>query len=137
MVEQLQNQSYGDKKLCSILHSVNTSSGQTVGHQTPEILWGRPSIYEQLLGLTFQISPYSFFQTNTQGAEILYRKVIEWANLTGQEVVYDLYCGTGTIGILLAQQGAKKVYGLEEIPEAVEDAQENALRNRLYQNIYI
>ena len=85
---------------------------------------------EELLGLKFKISPFSFFQTNTKGAEELYSIVREFMGNSDNKVVFDLYCGTGTIGQIVAPK-AKKVIGLELIEEAVEAAKENAKLNGL------
>lgn len=92
---------------------------------------GTDVIAEAICGLQFEISPYAFFQTNTPAAEKLYQAVADLAEVTPDTVIYDLYSGTGTIGMILAQQGAKAVYGLEEIETAVEDARRNAERNQV------
>lgn len=102
--------------------------------QEEKLLYGKPVIREQLIvdgqTLNFNISPVSFFQPNTFQAEKLYETVLDFAGLTGQEVVYDLFCGTGTIGLSLAPR-ARKVYGVELEKKAVENAVENARRNRI------
>ena len=92
--------------------------------------YGRDYIVENLLGLKFKISPFSFFQTNSKGAESLYSLVREFMGDAENKVVFDLYCGTGTIGQIVAPN-AKKVIGLELIEEAVEAAKENAKLNGL------
>ena len=92
------------------------------------VLFGEPYIEEKLLGRTFRISARSFYQINPYATEMLYAKAIEYAGLTGKETVIDLYCGTGTIGILCAN-GAKKVYGIEIVADAVKDARVNAKLN--------
>lgn len=90
-----------------------------------------PGYLEDKIGeVTFQISPQSFFQVNPSQTEVLYKKALEFAGLTGQETVWDLYCGIGTISLFLARS-AKKVYGVEIIPAAIEDARGNAARNGL------
>ncbi|MFQ8584658.1 MAG: methyltransferase domain-containing protein, partial [Holdemania massiliensis] len=81
-----------------------------------------------MLGLRFQISAKSFYQINPIQTEVLYRKAIELAGLTGKETVIDVYCGTGTIGLSAASK-AKRVIGIEIVPSAVEDAKNNAVRN--------
>lgn len=91
---------------------------------------GKPYIEEKLENYRFKISPKSFFQTNTYQAEALYRVTREFAGLTGKEILYDLYCGTGSIGIFCSRD-AKKVIGIEVIEEAVKDAYENAALNGL------
>ena len=98
-----------------------------------EVLWGTDFITDTIGGITFQISPMSFYQVNIEQTEKLYRKVLEFANLTGKETVWDLYCGIGTISLFLAQK-AKKVYGVEIVPVAVQNARENAKRNGI-QNV--
>ena len=92
------------------------------------VLFGEPYIEEKLLGRTFRISARSFYQINPYATEMLYAKAIEYSGLTGKETVIDLYCGTGTIGILCAN-GAKKVYGIEIVADAVKDARVNAKLN--------
>lgn len=90
-----------------------------------------PGYLEDKIGeVTFQISPQSFFQVNPSQTEVLYKKALEFAGLTGHETVWDLYCGIGTISLFLARS-AKKVYGVEIIPAAIEDARGNAARNGL------
>lgn len=117
--------------LTSVLHSEHTGAAQIVGYNPPTILMGTDVIAEEICGLRFEISPYAFFQTNTPAAEKLYQAVVDLADVTPDTVIYDLYSGTGTIGMILAQQGAKAVYGLEEIETAVEDARRNAERNQV------
>ena len=90
----------------------------------------RDYVIEKLEHFSFKIGPKSFFQTNTAQAERLYQTVRNFAALKGTEIVYDLYCGTGSIGIFLSDQ-AKKVVGIELIPEAIADAKENALLNQV------
>lgn len=120
-----------DASVHSILHSIHTGDAQIVGWNTPQLLWGEPVISESLCGLNFEISPYAFFQTNTLAAETLYQQIVRMSHLEHAPVVYDLYSGTGSIGMVLARHGASRVYGLEEIVSAVEDAQRNALANGL------
>lgn len=98
-----------------------------------EVLWGTDFITDTIGGITFQISPMSFYQVNIAQTEKLYKKVLEFADLTGKETVWDLYCGIGTISLFLAQR-AKKVYGVEIVPAAVQNARENAKRNGI-QNV--
>ena len=118
-------------KLVGILHTRNDSLADAVINQGTEILYGQDYFYEELLGLRFQISPFSFFQTNSLGAEVLYETVREYVADAGDgKTVYDLYSGTGTIAQILAPV-AKKVIGVEIVEEAVEAARENAQRNCL------
>ncbi|MFT4049596.1 MAG: 23S rRNA (uracil(1939)-C(5))-methyltransferase RlmD [Solirubrobacterales bacterium] len=95
---------------------------------TDKALLGKPHIEEEILGLTFRISPDAFFQTNSAQTEKLYRAAIEFAGLTGRETLFDLYCGSGTIGIAMAEH-AKHVYGIEIVEPAIEDAKVNANLN--------
>ncbi|GLJ04871.1 hypothetical protein SUGI_0005290 [Cryptomeria japonica] len=117
-------------EVVSILNSVNTSVGNTSIGEEEYVLHGNNSITETLRGLTFEISANSFFQTNTQQADVLYSLVEAAASLRGDssEIVLDLFCGTGTIGLTLAKK-VKYVYGYEVVPEAVADARRNAARN--------
>lgn len=119
-----------DGKLVSILHTENDSFSDAVIPEKVNILYGIDHIQEELLGLKFNISPFSFFQTNTDGAEGLYSIVREYMGTSDNKVVFDLYCGTGTIGQIVAPR-AKKVVGIELIEEAVEAAKENAKLNGL------
>ena len=109
---------------------INTKKNDTIHDLPVELYHGKPIITEQLDDLTFRIQPKSFFQTNTQQAEVLYRKTREMAALTGNENVYDLYTGTGTIACFVARQ-ARQVVGIEYVPDAIEDAKENARLNEL------
>ena len=119
-----------DGNLVSILHTENNSLSDAVIPEKVNILYGKDYIQEELLGLKFKISPFSFFQTNTKGAEGLYNIVREYMGDSENKVVFDLYCGTGTIGQIVAPK-AKKVVGIELIEEAVEAAKENAKLNGL------
>ena len=92
------------------------------------VLYGSETITEQIGKLKFKVSPLAFFQVNPLQTEVLYQKALEYAALTGDEIVWDAYCGIGTISLFLAQK-AKKVYGVEIIPEAIENAKENAKLN--------
>lgn len=94
------------------------------------VIWGNSYIEDSICGIMFRISPLSFFQVNPVQTEKLYRKALEYAELTGNETVWDLYCGIGTISLLMATK-ARKVYGVEIVPQAIEDAKNNALRNSL------
>ncbi len=123
------NLSY-EGKLTGILHTTNDRLADMVQIDKLDILFGRDYIEENLLGLKFKIHPLSFFQTNSRGAEKLYSIVREFIGETTSKVVFDLYCGTGTIGQIVAPS-AKSVLGIELIPEAVEAANENAVFNGL------
>ena len=112
----------------SICINVNKSRGNVILGDRTAALYGKPWITDELGGLKFRISPRSFFQVNHVQTEVLYSKVLELASLTGNETVYDLYCGIGTISLYLAKH-AGTVYGVEIIADAVKDARENAERN--------
>lgn len=116
--------------LVSILHTINDGLADAVNCDELIVLHGRDYIQEELLGLKFKISPFSFFQTNTKGAEELYKIAREFVGEHNDKVVFDLYSGTGTIGQVMAEK-AKKVYGIEIIEEAVEAANKNAKLNNL------
>lgn len=117
-------------QISGILHTTNDSTADKVTDEATEVLYGRPELTETVLGLNFTITPFSFFQTNTAGAEVLYSKVREYVGSTDGKVLYDLYSGTGTIAQILAPV-AKEVIGVEIVPEAVEAAKDNARRNGL------
>jgi 23S rRNA (uracil1939-C5)-methyltransferase len=93
-----------------------------------ETLWGRDYIEDTIGNVRYQIGPLSFYQINPRQTRVLYGKALEFADLTGEETVWDLYCGIGTISLFLAQK-AKQVYGVEIVPEAIEDARKNAVIN--------
>jgi 23S rRNA (uracil1939-C5)-methyltransferase len=111
----------------SVQWAVNDSPAEVTNLPT-KLLWGEEAIEEQILGLRFRVRPNAFLQTNTAMAETLYRLAIEYAGLTGEETVYDLYCGTGTIGLSLAKD-ALTVWGIEASEESVACAVENAQLN--------
>ena len=119
-------------ELRGILHTVNDSRADAVKNEGTRVLYGQESICEELLGLQFRITPFSFFQTNSKGAELLYERARAYVSgsLTENSTVYDLYSGTGTIAQMLAPC-AKEVIGVEIIPEAVAAAEENAAKNGL------
>ncbi len=113
-----------------ILHSINDGLADVVRSDKTEVLYGKEFFYEELLGLRFKISTFSFFQTNSLGAEVLYSVVRQFIGEKNRNVVFDLYSGTGTIAQLMADV-AKKVIGVEIVEEAVEAARENAKENGL------
>lgn len=116
--------------LTGILHTRNDSPADVVQNDETEILHGRDYIYEDLLGLRFQITPFSFFQTNSYGAEVVYKTARTYIGDTKARVIYDLYSGTGTIAQMLSPV-AEKVIGVEIVEEAVEAAKKNAELNGL------
>ena len=120
-------------KIHSLLWTTVMQSRGVPTWRESQVLVGKATIHEQLKlenghKLDFEISAQSFFQPNTHQAEILYAQVVKLAGLTGKEVVYDLYCGTGTIGLFCAH-AAKKVYGIESVKEAIENAKRNQISN--------
>ena len=116
--------------ISTLLYTINPKFNDTIYDLTPVTYFGKGYAIEKLENFSFKISPKSFFQTNTKQAEKLYQITRKFAGLTGNEVVYDLYCGTGSIGIFLSQ-GAKKIIGVEAIEDAIEDAIENAALNAI------
>ncbi len=114
--------------MTSISVSINTEKTNVIMGTEIHTIWGRPTISDTLCGLEFEISPLSFYQVNPLQAQRLYEQAIEYAALTGKETVWDLYCGIGTITLSMAK-AAGRVYGVEIIPDAIEDAKRNAVRN--------
>ncbi len=115
-------------QITSLFYTINRKMNDSLQDQTPILYHGNPFAIEQLGNLKFKVSPKSFFQTNTKQAERLYQITKDFADLKGHEIVYDLYCGTGSIGIFLSDR-AKKIVGVEVVEEAVDDAHENATLN--------
>ncbi len=116
--------------IVGVLHTYNDSKADIVQSDKTYILHGQDYFFEELLGLKFKISAFSFFQTNSLGAEVLYNTVREYIGETKDKLIFDLYCGTGTIGQILAPV-ARKVVGVEIVEEAVIAARENAALNGL------
>ena len=114
--------------LCSVCLSVNSRRTNVILGTDIRVLSGKAAMEDTLCGLHFSVSPLSFFQVNPRQTERLYGLALEYAGLTGAETVVDAYCGAGTISLLLAQK-AKKVIGIEIVPEAIQNANENAARN--------
>ena len=115
-------------EITTLVWNVNFSDTTVFLGQKSEILYGDGYLTDTLCGLSFRISPKSFYQINPSQTEVLYGKALEYAGLTGNETVVDAYCGTGTIGLTMARS-AKKVIGVESNADAVRDAMENASRN--------
>ena len=115
-------------QITSLYYVINDKKNDTIGDQTCILHCGEPAIYEEMEGLRFKIGPKSFYQTNTGQAYKLYSVTREFAGLTGSETVYDLYTGTGTIAQFVAGR-ARRVIGIEYVPEAIEDAKINAEGN--------
>ncbi len=117
-----------DKCIKSIILNYNTENTNVILGRQCETLWGKSCIEDYIGDIKYQISPLSFFQVNPRQTEKLYGKALEYAGLTGNETVWDLYCGIGTISLFLAKN-ARKVYGVEIVPQAIEDARNNAAIN--------
>ena len=115
-------------EITSLWYVINEKKNDSIGDQTPILYKGQDAIYEEMEGLRFKIGPKSFYQTNTQQAYRLYSVAREFAALSGSEVVYDLYTGTGTIAQFVSSK-ASRVVGIEYVPEAIEDARINARAN--------
>lgn len=116
--------------LKSVVVNINKSKTNVILGKTSKTIWGSDTINDRLLGKSFVISPNSFYQVNHSQCERLYEKAKEYAGLTGSEVLLDLYCGVGTIGLTMAD-GAKRLVGIEIIPQAVENAKINAALNNI------
>jgi 23S rRNA (uracil1939-C5)-methyltransferase len=116
--------------LTTLLYTINTKKNDSMHDLHPVVVAGKGYVIEKLENFSFKIGPKSFFQTNTYQGERLYQVTREYAELTGSQTVYDLYCGTGSIGIFVSA-GAKGVIGVELVAEAVEDARQNALINNI------
>lgn len=128
MEEYLISQLTKIENVKSICVNVNKKRNNVILGDTTKIIWGSDTITDILLGKKFVISPNSFYQVNHDQCEKLYTKAAEYAGLTGEETVVDLYCGAGTIGLTMADK-AKKVFGVEIVPQAIENAKTNAKIN--------
>ena len=117
-----------DGEICGILHTINDSLADVVKADSMKILWGKDFFTEKIMDLDFKVTPFSFFQTNSRGAEVLYGVAKEYAGEEKRKVIFDLYCGTGTIAQIMSEK-AEKVIGVELVEEAVFAARENAKGN--------
>ena len=117
-------------EITTLLYTINSKWNDSIYDLTPQVYFGKGYVTEKLENFEFIISPKSFFQTNTKQAEKLYSITRDFAGLTGQEILYDLYCGTGSIGIFMSTL-AKKIIGVELVEEAIEDAKKNAENNNI------
>ncbi len=117
-------------KVTGVIHTITDTLADAIKPEQVEVIFGTDTIRETILGLQFNISPFSFFQTNTKGAEVLYKNALGLIQDMDNKTVFDLYCGTGTITQIMATR-AKKVYGIEIVEEAIEKAKENAAFNDL------
>ena len=127
LVKGLQNP---NDNICSVSYSVNSADTNVIMGDNYQVLYGKPTICDYIGSLKFEISPLSFYQVNPAQTVRLYGKALEYANLSGNEIVWDLYCGIGTISLFMAQK-AGKVFGVEIVPQAIEDAEKNAQINGL------
>jgi 23S rRNA (uracil1939-C5)-methyltransferase len=114
----------------SIVLNVNQKQTNVILGEKNIVLYGEEAIFDYIGKFKFRISPNSFFQVNPIQTEVLYGKALEYAALNGKETVFDLYCGIGTISLFLSQS-AKKVYGVEIVPQAIDNAKENAVLNNV------
>jgi len=117
-------------KVKSIVHNINSKRTNVILGEKTKVLWGNEVIYDYIGDVKFAISALSFYQVNPDQTKVLYNKALEYADLSGEETVIDAYCGIGTISLFLAQK-AKKVFGVEVVPEAIEDAKRNAELNNI------
>lgn len=122
-------------QITSLLYVINNKCNDTIGDLDVEVFKGNDHIYEEMEGLRFKVGPKSFYQTNSEQAYNLYKVARDFAGLTGNELVYDLYTGTGTIANFVARR-ARKVVGIEYVPEAIEDAKENSQINGIENTLF-
>ena len=122
-------------EITSLLYVDNHKCNDTFGDQEIVVFKGNDYIYEEMEGLKFKVGPKSFYQTNTDQAYNLYKVARDFAQLTGNELVYDLYTGTGTIANFVSKQ-ARKVIGIEYVPEAIEDAKVNSQINNIDNTLF-
>ncbi len=129
LIEQLTALEFDDnRKIVSIVININRERTNVIMGRKTRLAYGKPYIEDYIGNVKYQISALSFYQVNPIQTKVLYEKALEYADLTGNETVWDLYCGIGTISLFLAQK-AKQVYGVEIVPEAIEDAKNNASIN--------
>ncbi|MCR5215581.1 MAG: 23S rRNA (uracil(1939)-C(5))-methyltransferase RlmD [Lachnospiraceae bacterium] len=129
-VEELEKHLQKVEGMTSLCASVNTKKTNAIMGDSYDVLWGKGFIEDYIGDIRYRISPLSFFQVNPLQTRKLYGKALEYAGLTGKEEVWDLYCGTGTITLFVAR-AARKVHGVEIIPQAIENARENAAMNQI------
>ena len=122
-------------EIISLLYVENLKFNDTIGDQEVKVYFGQDHIIEEMEGLLFKVGPKSFYQTNTEQAYELYKVAREFAQLTGDELVYDLYTGTGTIANFVAKK-ARQVIGIEYVPEAIKDAKVNSKINKITNTLF-
>ena len=122
-------------QITSLLYVINNKQNDTINDLDVQVFKGNDHIFEEMEGLRFKVGPKSFYQTNSEQAYNLYKVTREFAGLTGEELVYDLYTGTGTIANFVSRQ-AKKVVGIEYVPEAIEDAKVNSAINGIDNTLF-
>ena len=122
-------------QITSLLYVINNKQNDTINDLDVQVFKGNDHIFEEMEGLRFKVGPKSFYQTNSEQAYNLYKVTREFAGLTGEELVYDLYTGTGTIANVVSRQ-AKKVVGIEYVPEAIEDAKVNSAINGIDNTLF-
>ena len=122
-------------EIISLLYVENLKYNDTIGDQEVKVYFGQDHIMEEMEGLQFKVGPKSFYQTNTEQAYELYKVARDFAELTGNELVYDLYTGTGTIANFVSRQ-AHQVIGIEYVPEAIEDAKTNSKINKIKNTLF-
>ena len=135
MEEILQFMADSFPQITSLMYVINNKCNDTIGDLDVEVFKGNDHIFEEMEGLCFKVGPKSFYQTNSEQAYNLYKVAREFAGLTGNELVYDLYTGTGTIANFVARQ-ARKVVGIEYVPEAIEDAKVNSALNGIGNTLF-
>ena len=135
MEEMLQFMADSFPQITSLMYVINNKCNDTIGDLDVEVFKGNDHIFEEMEGLRFKVGPKSFYQTNSEQAYNLYKVAREFAGLTGNELVYDLYTGTGTIANFVARQ-ARKVVGIEYVPEAIEDAKVNSALNGIDNTLF-
>lgn len=135
MEEILQFMADSFPQITSLMYVINNKCNDTIGDLDVEVFKGNDHIFEEMEGLRFKVGPKSFYQTNSEQAYNLYKVSREFAGLTGNELVYDLYTGTGTIANFVARQ-ARKVVGIEYVPEAIEDAKVNSALNGIDNTLF-
>ena len=123
------------KEIISLLYVENLKFNDTIGDQEVHVYFGQDHIIEEMEDLRFKVGPKSFYQTNTEQAYNLYKVARDFAELTGNELVYDLYTGTGTIANFVSHQ-ARQVIGIEYVPEAIEDAKVNSMINNIENTLF-